>query len=215
VIRVGIAFMAVAAATWPLLLAAQSSTPQATPVAVGDHWMFDTRDEITNSPLDTLIQLVTDVSPTEIVVRLSSRGKPGFQLVVFDHDWDRIEDPRTKWKPNDGQGTRMPLTVGKEWRTELESRSIQNGGGWTGTVLSKVTAREMVMTPAGMFDTFRIEERIRDVNTADPSRYQDQEAVIWYAPQINHFVRRTNTTLSQKRVSAKVSAELVDFGRKL
>lgn len=210
-----VAVLAGLAAMWPQALAAQSPGPADNPVQVGDHWTMDIRDELTGSPTDTFIQLVTQVSPNEIVVRSSARGKPGFSLIVFDHFWNRIEDPRTKWKPNDGQGIQMPLVIGKEWRAESESRNIQAGGAWNGTVLSKITGQEKIMTAAGTFDTFRIEQRMRDVNSADPSRYQEGENINWYAPQINHWVRRIFTTLSQKRVVSKISAELVDFGRKL
>jgi len=212
-IRLAVALLAGMAAMGPRPLAAQAQTENT--VQVGDHWTIDTRDELTGSPTDTFVRLVTQVSPNEIIVRSSVRGKGGFSLIVFDHSWNRIEDPQTKWKPNDGQGIQVPLVVGKEWRTELESRNTQAGGGWKGTVASKVTDQAKIMTAAGMFDAFRIEERVRDVNSADPSRYQEVESVNWYAPQVNFWVRRIITTFSQKRVSSKISAELVDFGRKL
>jgi hypothetical protein len=212
-IRLAVALLAGVAAMWPRPLTAQAQTENT--VQVGDHWTIDTKDELTGSPTDTFIRLVTQISPNEIVVRSSVRGKGGFSLIVFDHSWNRIEGPQTKWKPNDGQGIQVPLVVGKEWRTELESRNIQAGGAWKGTVASKVTGQEKIMTAAGMFDAFRIEERVRDVNSADPSRYQESESVNWYAPQVNFWVRRIITTFSQKRVSSKISAELVDFGRKL
>ena len=213
--RRGAILLAGLVAAWPMLFATQSRAQSDSPVQVGDHWTMDTRDELAGSPMDTFIQMVTEVSPNEVVVRSSVRGKPGFSLIVFDHSWNRIEDPRTKWTPNDGAGIQMPLVIGKEWRAEFESRNIQQGGAWKGTVLAKVTAQEKIMTAAGTFDTFRIEQRLRDVNTADPSRYQEGENVNWYAPQVNHWVRRIMTTLSQKRVVSKISAELVDFGRKL
>jgi hypothetical protein len=215
VIRLTIALLAGLAPLWPQVLAAQSPAQTDNPVQVGDHWTIDTKDELTGSPTDTFIRLVTEVSPNEVVVRSSVRGKSGFSLIVFDHSWNRIEDPQTKWKPNDGQGIQMPLVIGRRWRTELESRNVQQGGAWKGTVVSNVTGQEKIMTAAGMFDAFRIEEKVRDVNSADPSRYQELESVNWYAPQVNFWVRRIITTFSQKRVSSKISAELVDFGRKL
>jgi hypothetical protein len=43
----------------------------------------------------------------------------------------------------------------------------------------------------------------------------DNEFTLWYAPRINHWVRRTSIVWSEKRVRISGSEELVDFHRKL
>ena len=70
------------------------------------------------------------------------------------------------------------------------------------------------MVPAGTYETFKIETRIRELNTANPSRSTEFENVGWYAPLINFWVRRTFVTKIQKRTTESYSDELVDFGRK-
>lgn len=202
------------AALSPNVSTAQSPAPADSSVQVGDHWTFDSRDEITGLPRDTFTRAVTEVSPNEIVVRQSFLGKSGFSVIVFDHNWDRIENSTIKFKPNDGQGIRPPLAVGKEWRSEFEARNTQSGSSFKDIVVSKIVAQEMLMVPAGMYETFKIETRIRELNTANPSRSTELENVGWYALLINFWVRRMFVTKIQKRTTGSVSEELVDFGRK-
>jgi hypothetical protein len=202
------------AALSPNVLTAQSPTPADGGVQVGDHWTFDSRDEITGLPRDTFTRAVTEVSPNEIVVRQGFRGKSGFSIIVYDHNWNRIENSTVKFKPNDGQGIRPPLALGKDWRSEFEARNTQTGSSFKDTVVSKIVAQEMLMVPAGMYETFKIETRTRELNTANPSRSTEFEYVGWYAPLINFWVRRMLVTKIQKRTTESVSEELVDFGRK-
>jgi hypothetical protein len=215
VIRLRIILLASLVATWPLLLAAQLPTQPDNAVQVGDHWTIDTRDEITGTPTDTFIRVVTEVSPNEIVTRVNTRGKNNQGIVVYDRNWDRIENSTWKWKPNDGLGVRFPLAIGKEWRSELEARNTQTGSANKITVLAKITAQETVITPAGTFDTFKIETKWREFVAKDPSRVWDHENVGWYAPQVNYWVRRTFLTRVQKRTTQSTSEELIDFGHKL
>jgi hypothetical protein len=200
------------AAAWPQLLAAQSPDRADDGVRVGDRWSFDSKDEITGFPKDTFTRTVTEVSPNEVVVNQTFRGKNGSSLVVYDHDWNRLENSTTKFKPNDGQGIRQPLAVGKEWRSEQEARGAQSNSKIT--VASKVVVQEMITTPAGTFATFKIETHRREINANDQSKAWDYEDTGWYAPQINNWVRRTFVTKIQKRTSSITSEELIDFSRK-
>lgn len=202
------------AAAWPYVLAAQSPAPTDDMVRVGDRWTIDTKDEITGFPTDTYTYVVTELSPNEIVVRLTTRGKNGSAVVVYDHDWNRLENSTFKFKPNDGQGIRLPLAVGKEWRSEFEARNTQTGSASKTSFTAKIVAQEMVTTAAGTFETFKIESRKHEISSADPSKSWDFENVGWYAPQVNHWVRRTFLTRIHKRTTANTSEELVDFGRK-
>ena len=203
------------AAAWPHILAAQSPEQADDMVRVGDRWSFDSKDEITGFPKDTFTRVVTEVSPKEIVVSVTFRGKSGSSLVVYDHDWNRLENSAWKYKSNDGQGIRPPLSVGKEWRYEFEARNSQTGAASKTSGTSKILAQEMVTTPAGTFATFKIETRKREVSGADPSKSWEYENVGWYAPQINYWVRRTFLTKIQKRTSSNESEELISFDRKL
>ena len=181
---------------------------------VGDRWVYDTKDEITGFPKATYSQVVTEVSPKEVMTSLTFRGQNGSSVMVYDHNWNRIEQSNVvKFNPSDGQGIRLPLAVGKEWRAEFEARSAQTGAASKGSVLSKVTGQETVTTPAGTFETFKIETRVQSINTSDPSQLSLFENVMWFAPQVNHWVRRKFVTKVRNRTTASTSEELADFSR--
>jgi hypothetical protein len=211
--RVGLLSI-LAAAPWPCVLGAQSQAPNEG-VQVGDHWTFDSRDDITGLPTGTFTTIVTDISLTEFVARRTTQGKGGFSITIYDHDWNVIETPDWRYKPKDGYGIRQPLVVGKEWRSEYEARSTQGSFANKETLISRVTAQETVVAPAGTFDAFKIERHRREVSGADPSKSWEWEDTWWYAPQINFWARRMWLKRDHKRVTERTSQELVAYGRKL
>jgi hypothetical protein len=107
----------------------------------------------------------------------------------------------------------LPLTVGKEWRSEYESRNTQTGAATKGMVASKVLGQEMVTTAAGTFETFKVQTRIRDVDASDPSKLWEYENLLWFAPEANRWVRRALVSKFQQRVRSSTSEELSDFSR--
>jgi hypothetical protein len=212
-IRFCVILLAGAAALWPQVLAAQSPDQANDGVRVGDRWVYDTKDEVTGYPKDTYTQIVTEVSKDEIVVSLTVRGKNGAVLIVFNRGWGVLDNVVWKYKPDDGEGIPPGLAVGKEWHSQFEAKSTQSGTNIKGTALSKVVAQETITTSAGTFDTFKIERQTRELNTADPSKSFEGQYVTWFAPQINHWVRRTFLTKFEKRARTNTSEELTDFSR--
>ena len=202
-------------ALWPQSLSAQSPDEANGPVRVGDRWTYETKDELTGEPKGTYVVVVTEMSDKEIVNTVSFRGKNGSQLVVLDHDLNRLDDSIWKYKPNDAQGVRPPLTVGKTWRFQYDARNMQNGAVLQTTGVAKVVAKETVTTPAGTFETFKIERHLRQHNTSDQTKNSESDVVTWYAPEINRWVRRTFVTRIEKRVRSSGSEELADFSRKM
>jgi hypothetical protein len=203
----------VGAALWSDALLGQPADQASDAVRVGDRWVYDTKDEITGLPKATYSQVVTEVSAKEVVVSLVLRGQNGSSLLVYSHDWDRIEQRNVRFRPNDGQGIRPPLAVGKEWRAQYEGRVTQTGAASKGSVVSKVVGRETVTTPAGTFDAFKIETRVQNINASDPSQLSQYENVTWFAPQVNHWVRRMLVTKIRNRTTENISEELTDFSR--
>jgi hypothetical protein len=184
-------------------------------VRVGDRYTFDTKNEITGEATGTYVAVVTEISDKEIVTAISSRGKTGSRVVALDHNLNRIDDSVVKYSPNDGQGIVRPLVVGKEWHFEYDARNIQNGVVSRASGVSKVVAQETVTTPAGSFDTFKIERHVAMHQTVDQTRASDLTVVTWYAPKINRWVRRTFAVRSEGRLRSSTSEELVDFSRKM
>jgi hypothetical protein len=81
-------------------------------------------------------------------------------------------------------------------------------------VVSKIVAEEMVTTSAGTFSAFKIESLRHEISASDASKSWEYQEVVWYAPQINHWVRRTFMARTQKRLTASTSEELIEFARK-
>jgi hypothetical protein len=198
------------AALWPCVAAAQSADRPDDGIKVGDGWVYDRMDDISGNPKGTFTSLVTEVSAQEIVTNVNFQGKNGRGIVVFDHDWNRTLDNKIVFKPNDGHGVRLPLAVGKEWRSEYTFSNAKNGVNMKATSLAKVVAQEPLTTPAGTFDTFKIDRQVKEFNVADPSRLVETQFLMWFAPQINHWVRRTVITKVDKRVRNTTTDELTE-----
>jgi len=157
---------------WPRIAAAQSPKEDDGPVRVGDRWVYDTQDEMTGYPKRTYTEIVTDVLPKEITVNLTYSGKTGSASITYDHDWNTIDNLVWKYRPSDGWGIRLPLVVGKTWRSEFEAKSLRTGANFKGTGSSKVVAQESITTAAGTFDTFKIERQARVHNPSRLGKYK-------------------------------------------
>jgi hypothetical protein len=203
------------AALWPHALSAQSPAETNDSVRVGDRWTYETKDEITGKPKDTYVAVVAEVSDKEIVTDVSYRGKPGSRRIIFDRDLNCVDDSIWKYAPNNGEGVRPPLTVGKEWRVEYETKNKQTGAILRTSEVSTVVAQETLTTPAGTYETFKIERHVTQHNAADETKGSESDVVTWYAPKVNRWVRRTFVTRIEKRVRSNMSEELADFSRKM
>lgn len=208
-LRFSVLSLAVLMTLWPRLLVAQPTADNE--VRVGDMWVYDRKDEVTGLPMDTFTSLVTEVSAKEIVTNTIFRGKPGNGLIVFDHSWNRTMDNDTRYNPNDAHGIQLPLAVGKEWRAQYISQNLKTGANTKASSLSKVVAQETITTAAGTFDTFKIDRNVREFNAADPSRLWNIQLLMWFSPQINHWVRRTYVLKAENRVRASSTDELIDL----
>ena len=83
-------------------------------------------------------------------------------------------------------GVKFPLTVGDSWKSSYMVESAT--GKSKGDLEFKVTAREKMTTPAGEFDTFKIESSgwITGVSWSGSWRLAQ---VQWFAPAIGRVVR--------------------------
>jgi hypothetical protein len=210
--------MAALGAGWPHLLAAQSSEETDGVVKIGDRWVYEIRDEITGYPKGGYTDMITEVSPREIILNRTFReavyGSPESVLITFDRDWDAIDNLLWKFEPNNGQGIRLPLALGKTWQAEFGAKNLDTGAIYKGMSSSKVVGREPISTPAGTFDTFKIEHKSNLISASDPSKTWENEIIVWYAPQINHWARQTILAIFEKRTRLNVSEDLADYTRK-
>jgi hypothetical protein len=183
-------------------------------VQTGDHWTYEIRDEITGEVKSIVTNTVTDISASEIGTRTTQLGNGNFGYLTFDRSWNVTNNGTWRYTPNDGTGIRLPLAVGKSWSFRSTDVNSTAGASWKRSGTSKVVAQESVTTRAGTFDTFKIETSIEVQNANDPTKKSQFVQQTWYAPLINHWVKRSSQSRSEGRVRDKSAVELVEYGRR-
>ena len=181
---------------------------------VGDHWTYEFTDNISGDVKSISTNTVTDLTDSQIGLRTTWAGHSNSNSQTYDRSWNLLNSGVHRYSPNDGTGIQAPLTVGKTW--SVKSTDINSTSGLiakrTGT--SKVTAQESVTTPAGTFDTLKIETSFQLQNTNNVTDKAQLVIQTWYAPAIDHWVKRSVTSRFHGRVTANNSVELVDYGRR-
>ena len=182
---------------------------------VGDNWTYEVRDEITGKIAATRTNIVTEVTPRQISIRVDTFGKsdPGGQI-VYDRSWNITVSGLWKYSPHDGTGIQPPLAVGKTWSFQGSETNASGGFSWNRSGKSKVTGQETVSTKAGIFETFKIETSLSKKSINDPTRKGELTAVTWYAPAIDHWVKRTFVSRLDNHLQVNNTIELTEYGRR-
>ena len=184
------------------------------PPMLGDHWTYDVHDEITGELKFSTTNIITDLTPTEVAIRVQSPSFAGPGIYIYDRNWDLKNSPIWRVSPNDGTGVKLPLNVGSAWKFQNNAIYSARGTTFRNVGSSKVVARESVTTGAGAFDTFKIETSVNGHNANDPTKRFAMSITTWYAPSIDHWVRRISKTSFDGHVDDDSSIELVDYGRR-
>ena len=187
--------------------------PEPGPVRVGDRWAYDIKDDLTGDLRQSVTIVVVDVSEKEITARAMVRGKDRPLTMVFDLDWGRIDDGAWKLQPA-GIGIKKRLKIGDEWRSDANAMNLQSGVAFRASGLAKVAAEEKVTTPAGTFDTYRVDTTVRLLNTRDQTKSSTWTFVYWYAPAINRWVKRRTEARYDGRIRDSSVEELTEYSRK-
>jgi hypothetical protein len=181
---------------------------------LGDHWTYELKDEIAGEVKGTYTNVVTDVSGTEIGVRVGVTGNSNTGYMTFDRTWNVKNTALWRYNPNDGSGIRLPLAAGKTWTFQSTDVNSTNGFSSKRSGSSKVVGQESVTTRAGTFDTFRIETTYSLRSTNDPTKKVQVTTQMWYAPAINHWVKRASVSKADGHVRDNSTMELVEYGRR-
>lgn len=180
----------------------------------GDRWTYEFRDEITGEIKSTFTNIVTDVSASEIGVRTTTLGNANNGYLTYDRSWNVKANNAWRYSPNDGTGVVAPLTVGKTWPIKATDVNSAAGASWKRSGTAKVAAQESVTTQAGTFDAFRIEASYQLQNASNPTKKWQVVQQTWYAPAINHWIKRSYVSRSEGRVRENSIIELVEYGRR-
>jgi DUF3108-like len=181
--------------------------------APGDHWTYELHDQITGEVKRTFTQIVTDTTATDVSVRVEVVGKSETNFVNYDRSWNVVKNGVWSFSPNDGTGVRLPLSAGQTWTFQSDILNSSNGVARKRTGRSKVIGAESLTTKAGTFDTFKIETSYSVRNVNNPLQAQFTE-VTWYAPAIDHWVKRTYEMRTDGQLRENNFVELTDYGRK-
>jgi hypothetical protein len=184
------------------------------PPQVGDHWTYELRDEITGTLKSTLVNVITQVSPSDIAIRIETLGTPGYAYFGYDHSWNLKDNSVWKYSPGDGTGIKTPLKVGSNWNFQSADSYAVRGASFKRSGSSKVVAQESITTAAGTFDTFKIETAATSRNANDPTKKTELLMTTWYAPSVDHWVKRTSKVTLNGHVDEDASFELVEYGRR-
>jgi hypothetical protein len=207
-----------ASADSDVILASQHGAPEGQ-VRQGDRWVYEGRNEITGQRAGIVTWIVTEVNDKEYVVGL------GNKLVVYDHQWNRVEDPPWRFSPHDGLGIPRPLQVGTEvayeGTHELDPKLVQPGTTPLPNPVTfkvrgsiKVAAQERATIKTATCETYRVETTFEQTPIENPSQVTQNRWVFWYAPAVNHWVKRTFESRQQGRLRTNISEELIDYGRR-
>ena len=180
----------------------------------GDFWIYEVRDEIIGKVSAIRKHIVTEVSPTEISIRVTTEGKDSQGLIVYDRSWNIKNAGEWTYQPGDGSGIRSPLKVGDSWNFSGDDVNSSKGNIWKRSGHSKVVGQETITTKAGAFETYKIEITLSRRPTNDPTHKTDITAEVWYAPAIDHWVKRTFVSRGNGHLLASNVLELVEYGRK-
>ena len=197
----------------PAPAAAKPVVPMEAPQQ-GDFWTYEVQDEISGKISAVRNYTVTEVTPTEISVRVTTEGKDAPELSVYDRSWNLKSLGEWKYQPADGYGIHAPLKVGDGWNFAADDINSSKGFIWKRSGHSKVVGQETITTKAGTFETYKIETTLQRRPTNDPSRKQDITAVTWYAPAIDHWAKRTYVARGNGHLLTNNVVELVEYGRK-
>ena len=180
----------------------------------GDFWTYEARDEISGKVTAVRTHLVTEVSPSEISIRVTTQGKETDGLIVFDRSWNLKSSGEWKYQPGDGIGIHTPMKVGDSWSFSADDVNNAKGYIWKRSGRSKVVGQETVTTKAGTFETYKIETTLLRRPTNDPTRKNDITSITWYAPAIDHWVKRSFASRSNGHLLLNNTFEVVEYGRK-
>jgi hypothetical protein len=111
-------------------------------------------------------------------------------------------------------GIRAPLAVGKTWAFQSNNINNTSGAVWKQSGTSKVVGREAITTKAGTFDTFKIETSLSNQNLKNPTIKNELTFETWYAPAIDHWVKRIAVAKTNQHVRSRETIELISYGRK-
>ena len=156
---------------------------------------------------------MTDVSASQINIRLGKLGTNNTGYQTYDHSWNLMDNGVWRNRPNDGTGIQAPLGVGKTW--SFRSTDLNNTADQLEALRHVESGRAgKCHDVSGHFRHFQDRDSIEVQSIKDPTKKIRIVQQTWYAPSIDHWVKRSSVSRSATRVIDKNTIELVEYGRR-
>jgi hypothetical protein len=188
--------------------------------AVGDRWAYRESDLLTKNETGRLTELVTAADAAEYWIdsqRVSHTIWRGDSAKLVHREQFLFDEaaPNKRGKTistNDaGCAYPWPLKVGRKWEC-TEIATFPNGWRVRYELKFTVEAAESVETPAGRFDTLRLEAKGFATNETNNNNVTGHERIIWLAPaakrEVKHEIRTRMRTGALFRSEGR---ELTEF----
>lgn len=184
----------------------EASAPALKP---GDTWTYRLVNRWNDEEIKRETYTVFSVRSFGYVVEFTDSGSAEMKRRRWSQDLNGFmrdsEDKDVGW-------WKFPLTVGKSW----ESVGPWGGGSGRTEIKRRIVGSERITTPAGTFDTVRIEGLGRWIRSERNSGVVSE--TIWYAPSVKRHVRRerevreaTFAVGSFSRLQTQTREELVEY----
>lgn len=201
---IGLAW-AVGTSSW-----AQVQFPVAAPAPkVGDIAKYRTIDLWNNKELRTSQSELVEVQPDRFVVRFSMSTRTDPSTLYYTSHWGPCRTMQGADQSVCAGSFKFPMKLGDKYT--YEKLPWPNGQGHS-TATCEVKAEEKVSTPAGAFDTVRIECAGFWDRVFGGTFSGNQSEKLWYAPKINRLVQSeyTNHT-SGGKLDTRERTDLIEF----
>jgi len=207
----GICAISAALALSMTLALGGETQPPAFKVHVGDIWTYKETDDIESTAHPNLVMAVTEATDKQFTVRVRAANATGGNLIVFDYDWNAIQQGSIVYAPNDGRGAPSNADVGSEWKSTFKWKALNAGGGGRGEATGKCLAKEQIETGAGTFDALKCVNVIKVKPPSGAGVATETEITTWYAPKTLRWAKRTFVTKIGGHVTESKTQELLSF----
>lgn len=178
---------------------------QAPVFSVGEEWEFAYSNVLDPRQNHNYTQRVESLDSGGAHLSVASVGGAPSQLTL-DADGNAVEGSNGRFTPSTGQ-LHFPMRVGSEWSASY----VFSNGGWSANDErhAEVVGKERVETPAGSFETFRIESVI--VWTGGGANHGVGRATEkdWYAPSVGRIIKQEFQDIPNSKANAPTTTRFI------
>ena len=177
--------------------------------SVGDVHVYVGHNKADKSSYEETVT-VTEVSNGQYKTRHTRDNRPEVYEGLYDKDWSTAlsGSSGSKFEPP-SKVLDFPLEPGKQWKHSYKM-TTRAGGVGTADMETRIVGAEKIKTPAGEFDTVRVDAKGYIGFGSGPGRggFHLTQSV-WYAPSIDRLVRFESK--EQRTLGNDILIELKSF----